>query len=143
MDPAAFRSEFPVLQRVAYLNAGTDGPVPQRGHDAAVERLRLELEQGRSGSEYFEGLRTLGTALRARLAGFMRCAPDEVALTRSTTDGVSTALSAIEDLGPGDEVLTSDEEHPGVLAPLEVARRRLGFEVREAPFAELAGAVGE
>jgi L-cysteine/cystine lyase len=142
MDPTAFRSEFPVLDRVAYMNAGTDGPVPRRGHDAAVERLRLELEQGRSGREYFEGLMALGTAMRERLAGFMRCAPDDVALTRSTTDGISTALSAIEDLGPGDEVLTSDEEHPGLLAPLEVARRRRGFEVRFVPFAELANEVG-
>ena len=27
MDPAALRSEFPVLERIAYLNAGTDGPL--------------------------------------------------------------------------------------------------------------------
>ena len=30
MDAAALRSEFPVLQRLAYLNAGTDGPVQPR-----------------------------------------------------------------------------------------------------------------
>jgi L-cysteine/cystine lyase len=142
MDPTAFRSEFPVLERVAYMNAGTDGPVPRRGHDAAVERLRLELEDGRSGGAYFEGLGALATALRERLAGFLGCDADEVALTRSTTDGVSTALSSIDDIGPGDEVLTSDEEHPGLLAPLEVARRRRGFDVRSVPFAELAAEVG-
>jgi selenocysteine lyase/cysteine desulfurase len=142
VDPARLRSEFPVLDRVAYLNAGTDGPVPRRGHDAAAARLRLELEGGRSGASYFEALKGLATGLRERLAGFMGCTPDDLALTRSTTDGVSTALSAIRDIGPGDEVLTSDEEHPGLLAPLEVARRRLGFEVRIAPFAELANAIG-
>jgi L-cysteine/cystine lyase len=142
MDAAAFRAEFPVLEHTAYLNAGTDGPVPRRGFDAAVSRLREELEVGRSGAHYFQGLMGLASALRERLAGFMGCDPDEVALTRSTTDGVSTALSAIDDLGPGDEVLTSDEEHPGLLAPLAIARRRLGFEVRRAPFAELADAVG-
>jgi selenocysteine lyase/cysteine desulfurase len=143
MDADAFRAEFPVLERIAYLNAGTDGPVPRRGFDAAVARLRHELEDGRSGATYFEGLKQLATRLRERLAGFMGCDADELALTRSTTDGVSTVMSAIEDLGPGDEVLTSDEEHPGLLAPLALARRRLGFEVREAPFAELAAAVGE
>lgn len=142
MDPSAFRSEFPVLERVAYMNAGTDGPVPRRGHDAAVARLRVELDEGRSGGAYFEGLKALASALRGRLAGFMHCDPDELALTRSTTDGVSTALSAIEGLGPGDEVLTSDEEHPGLLAPLEIARRRRGFDVRFVPFAELAAEVG-
>jgi L-cysteine/cystine lyase len=54
---------------------------------------------------------------------------------------VSTALSALP-LGRGDEVITSDVEHPGLLAPLEAARRRNGFEVRFVPFDELAGAVG-
>lgn len=142
MDAAAFRAEFPVLERVAYLNAGTDGPVPRRGHDAALDRLRVELEGGRSGAAYFEGLKELATRLRDRLAGFLGAAADDVALTRSTTDGVSTALAALRDLGPGDEVLTSDEEHPGLLAPLEVARRRAGFQVRVGRFAELADAVG-
>jgi L-cysteine/cystine lyase len=142
VDPARLRSEYPVLDRVAYLNAGTDGPVPRRGHDAAVERLRSELEGGRSGAAYFEGLKGLAVRLRERLAGFMGCDPDDVALTRSTTDGMATALAAIRDVGRGDEVVTSDEEHPGLLAPLELARRRQGFEVREVPFAELAHAIG-
>jgi L-cysteine/cystine lyase len=142
MDWTAFRAEFPVLDRLAYMNAGTDGPVPRRGHDAAAARLREELEGGRSGREYFEGLGALAARLRERLAGFLGCDAGEVALTRSTTDGLSTALSALCDVGSGDEVLTSDEEHPGLLAPLEVARRRLGFGVRFVPFDELAGEVG-
>jgi L-cysteine/cystine lyase len=141
VDPARLRSEFPVLERVAYLNAGTDGPVPRRGHDAAVERLRREMEGGRSGAAYFEELKGLATRLRERLAGFLSCDPGDVALTRSTTDGVATAFAAMRDLGRGDEVLTSDEEHPGLLAPLALAQRRSGFEVRQAPFAELAGEV--
>ena len=31
VDAAALRSEFPVLERLAYLNAGTDGPLPRAG----------------------------------------------------------------------------------------------------------------
>ena len=38
-------------------------------------------------------------------------------------------------------MLTSDEEHPGLLAPLGRARVRSGIEVRTAPFATLAEAV--
>jgi L-cysteine/cystine lyase len=45
------------------------------------------------------------------------------------------------DLRPGDEVLTSDEEHPGLLGPLAAARAQRGTAVREVPFGELAGAV--
>ncbi len=45
------------------------------------------------------------------------------------------------DLRPGDEVLTSDQEHPGLLGPLARLRERR-VEVRVAPLADLAEAVG-
>ncbi|MEA2397129.1 MAG: L-cysteine/cystine lyase [Thermoleophilaceae bacterium] len=140
MDAAAFRAEFPVLDRIAFLNAGSDGPVARRGAEAAALRIQRELTQGRGGMPHFMSMLELVAELRERLARAFGCSPEDVALNRSTTDGMSTVLSAL-DLGPGDEVLTSDEEHPGLLAPLEAARRRRGFDVRVAPFAELAGAI--
>ncbi len=69
------------------------------------------------------------------------CAPSEVALTGSTTDGVNTVLGGLA-WQAGDEVVTSDEEHPGLLAPLGRLRRQFGVEVRVVPFEELAAAVG-
>jgi L-cysteine/cystine lyase len=69
------------------------------------------------------------------------CNESELALTGSTTDGVNTVISGL-DLRAGDEVLTSDEEHPGLLAPLGRARKRHGITVRVVPFAELPGEVG-
>ena len=62
-------------------------------------------------------------------------------LTGSTTDGVNIVLSGLA-LGPGDEVLTSHEEHPGLLVPLAVGARRRGYTVRQAPFAEIAQEAG-
>jgi selenocysteine lyase/cysteine desulfurase len=141
VDSAAFRSEFPVLERAAYLNAGTNGPVPRGAAEAAAARARAEALEGRAGQPYFEAMIETAERIRSRLAAVMGCSADEVALTRSTTDGVSTVLSAL-DLRTGDEVLTSDEEHPGVLAPLAAARRRSGVNVRFVPFAELPGEVG-
>jgi L-cysteine/cystine lyase len=141
VDANDFRAEFPVLERVAYLNTGTDGPVPRRGYEAAAAQLRRELEEGRLGRPFFDGLIAAADALRSRLATALGCDAADVALTRSTTDGVSTAMSALR-LGPGDEVLTTDVEHPGLLAPLEGARRRRGFDVRLVPFDEIAGEVG-
>jgi selenocysteine lyase/cysteine desulfurase len=141
VDAAAFREEFPVLERVAYLNAGTDGPVPRRGYEAATAQLRRELEAGRAGREHFDRLRGMADTLRERLARLLGCGVEEVALTRSTTDGLATIFAAL-DLGPGDEVVTSDEEHPGLLAPLAAARRRKGFDVRTVPFGELGSAPG-
>jgi len=63
-----FRAEFPVLERVAYLNSGTDGPVPRRGVDAAAAQMRLELEDGRANRAHFDRIIAGASALRERLA---------------------------------------------------------------------------
>jgi L-cysteine/cystine lyase len=44
-------------------------------------------------------------------------------------------------LGRGDEVVTTDEEHPGLLAPLAALEAEAGIKVTYAPFAEIANAV--
>ena len=136
IDPAGFRSQFPVLRRTVYLNAGTEGPMPQAAADAVRERVELELEGGRSGRPFIEGVLGLARELRAAYARVLRCDPDCVALTGSTTDGVNTVLSGLT-FSPGDEILTSDEEHPGLLAPLGRLQRTAGVRVRVAPFGEL------
>jgi L-cysteine/cystine lyase len=141
MDLDELRGELPVLARVAYLNAGTDGPVPRRALRAAAERAEVELERGRSGGAHHGALAALSEAIRDRLASLLACDRGEVALTRSTTDGVTRVLSALE-LRRGDDLLTSDEEHPGLLAPLAVAARRSGARLRVAPFATLAAEAG-
>jgi selenocysteine lyase/cysteine desulfurase len=138
-DPAAFRSEFPVFERRSYLNAGTEGPVPRRAVEAVGRRVQEEAERGRSGRDYIDGVIELAERARAAYAGVLGCRPDEVALTGSTTDGVNTVIAGL-DLRPGDEVLTSDEEHPGLLAPLGRARRRQRIRVRVVPFEEVAAA---
>jgi selenocysteine lyase/cysteine desulfurase len=135
------RAQFPVFERVEYLNAGTTGPVPRRGYEAALGSLRVQLHEGRSGEAYFEGCVERIDRLRARVAAVIGADVGEVALTGSTTDGVNAALGAL-DLGPQDELLTSDEEHPGVLAPLAGLARRRGVTVRVVPFAELDAGVG-
>ncbi len=140
MDPAAFRAEFPVLDRIAYLNAGTDGPIPRRSAEAAAAQLRAETDRGRSGAVHMEPLGAMKGEVRRRLAEALGCDLGELALTHSTTDGMNTVVSGLG-LGRGDEVLTSDEEHPGLLAPLAAARREHGFEVRVVPFTELASEV--
>jgi len=137
---AALRSEFPVLERVAYLNAGSVGSVPRAAAEAAQAELRAQLDEGRAARAQFERLLELGDALRARVAGLLGCTANEVALTGATTDGVNAVIAGL-DLRPGDEVLTSDEEHPGLLAPLASARERRGIRVRNAPFEELPGEV--
>jgi selenocysteine lyase/cysteine desulfurase len=134
------RAEFPVLDRIAYLNAGTDGPVPQRAAAAAAASIAAQADAGRSGKSHFEGVQQIREDLRRRAAWLMGCPPGEIALTRSTTDGMNLVLRGLR-LGRGDEVVTSDEEHPGLLAPLAALEAEAGISVRFAPFAEIANAV--
>jgi selenocysteine lyase/cysteine desulfurase len=136
-----FRAQFPVFERLHYLNAGTEGPVPAAAVEAVKARLDADATGGRCGRAYIDRVLDQAAHLRAGYARVLGCAPSEVALTGSTTDGVNTVLGGLE-WTAGDEVVTSDEEHPGLLAPLGRLRRRFGVEVRVVPFAELAGAVG-
>jgi L-cysteine/cystine lyase len=132
-DAASFRAQFPVLERLAYLNAGTTGPVPARAAEAVHREVDRETGGGRCGRPYIDAVNEMAARARAGYARVLGADPDEVALTGSTTDGVNTVLAAL-DLREGDEILTTDEEHPGLLAPLGRARRRHGITVRVVPF---------
>jgi L-cysteine/cystine lyase len=134
------RAEFPVLDRIAYLNAGTDGPVPQRAAAAAAASIAEQCDAGRSGKSHFEAVMQVREDLRRRAAWLMGCPPGEVALTHSTTDGMNMVLHGMK-LGRGDHVVTTDEEHPGLLAPLAALAVERGVEVTFAPFAAVADAV--
>ena len=138
MDVAALRGEFPVLERVAYLNAGTDGPLAAAAVRSAQVELEAALGEGRA-TPHFERRFELQAQLREGYARVMGCAVEDVALTTSTSEGIGAVMAGM-DLGPGDEIVSSDQEHPGVIGPLKAARER-GATVRLVPFGELANAV--
>ena len=111
---------FPVLDRIAYLNAGTFGPLP-RAAAAAVELwTQRALEEGRSGQAFFEEVLEMRVRLRETLAALIGGDPAGIAITTSTTEGCNTVVAGLR-LGPGDEVVTTDAEHPGLLGALHVA----------------------
>ena len=123
------------------MNAGTNGPVPRAALAAAEASLREQVELGRSSKPWFEHQIERIAELRERVAALLGATPADVAVTGSTTDGINAVLHAV-DIQPGDEILTSDEEHPGVLAPLATARDSRGARVRVVPFDELPGEIG-
>jgi L-cysteine/cystine lyase len=140
MDAARLRSAFPVLEHTAYLNAGTCGPVAAAAQRAAVEAWRLAAEEGRGGP-YLERLLALSGQLRERYAGLLGAAPADVALTSGTSDGCGCVIAGLE-LGPGDEIVTADDEHPGLQGPLVAAREQRGVTIRAVAPADVPDAVG-
>ncbi|MGA9860187.1 MAG: aminotransferase class V-fold PLP-dependent enzyme [Solirubrobacteraceae bacterium] len=140
-DATEFRAQFPVFESLSYLNAGTEGPLPRRAAEAVRARIDAELTGGRSGKAYIEGVKDLAAALRSGYARVLGCEDADVALTGSTTDGVNTVLAGLP-LRAGDQIITSDEEHPGLLAPLGRLMRDPGVDVRVVPFSQIADAVG-
>jgi L-cysteine/cystine lyase len=128
------------LARAAYLNAGTDGPLPERAVTAAHAELERALAEGRSIA-HFERRKDLSAALRESYAALLACDAADLALTTCTTEGMAHVIGGLQ-LNAGDEILTSDEEHPGLLGALGAARDLRGATIRTAPLAELAHAVG-
>jgi L-cysteine/cystine lyase len=127
------RAAYPVLERTAYLNAGTFGPLARATVDALAAASRDDLERGRSGRDYFESLLAARERVRALFAAEIGVEPEQVALTRSTTDGCNIVLAGL-DLGPSDEVVTTDSEHFGLLGALAVSPARVRVaRVRDLP----------
>jgi selenocysteine lyase/cysteine desulfurase len=127
------RAQFPVLERIAYLNAGTFGPLPSAAVEAMQEQERRDLEQGRSGRPFFDAMLAVRDSVRQKLAGVLGAGADQLALTRSTTDGCNIVLAGL-DLGPDDEIVTTDHEHFGLLGALAASPAQIRIAaVRDRP----------
>jgi len=140
VDATGLRAEFPVLDRLAYLNAGTDGPLAARAARAATEVLEREVEEGRAQA-HFARRKELTEELRAAYATALGCEATDIAVTTCTTEGIAVTIGGLQ-LGRGDEILTSDEEHPGLLGALGAARALNGVEIREVPLPRIAEELG-
>ena len=114
------RAQFPVFERFAYLNAGTNGPLARVTVEAMAAQERSDLENGRGGPAYFERAHDLRARARARLSALVGVAEEKLALATSTTNGCNIAVAGLA-LGPGDEIVTTDGEHFGLLGALAVS----------------------
>jgi L-cysteine/cystine lyase len=120
VTPSEARRLFPVLERLAYLNAGTFGPLATPTAAAVRAEVERDLEHGRFGTAYFERMQELRRDARAAVAELVGAAPGQIALTGSTTDGCNIVVAGL-DLSPEDEVVTTTEEHFGLLGPLHAS----------------------
>lgn len=116
------RSQFLLTDERVYFNNGGLGPSPRRVVDA-VYQATLELEQiSETGHEKLE-------RVREDAAQFLGCDPEEIAFTRSTTEGMNYVARGL-DLKPGDEVLMSTHEHPGGAMPWVALKNERGIRIR-------------
>jgi L-cysteine/cystine lyase len=135
------RAAFPVLEEYAYLNAGSVGPLAQRTQDALAAAEQDELVHGRATWRYFERMLEARGRLRSALAAEIGVEAELMSLTTSTTEGCRIVLAGLG-LGPEDEVVTTDAEHFGLLAPLQISGARIRVAaVRDRPAAEALDAI--
>lgn len=128
---ASLRAALPATRAGIYLNTGTCGPIPAESAAAMRAAEDRELALGRSTPDAFEELVDRMAEARGALAAVLGTDMDSVALTHSTTGGISLAVGTL-DWQPGDRALTTSHEHPGVLGPLAAVRDRYGVDVRVA-----------
>ena len=127
------RAQFPVLERLAYLNAGTNGPLARSTADAMAAQERDDVERGRGGPAYFERALGLRDEVRAQLAAVVGVPPEGLSLATSTTNGCNIVLAGLG-LRPEDEVLTTVGEHFGLLGALAASGAQVRVaQVRERP----------
>jgi L-cysteine/cystine lyase len=117
MTPEEARAQFPVLERYAYLQAGSVGPLASGTIEAMRAADDAGLESGRGSLAAFLQLLEEREELRRELAELVGTGAENVALTASTTDGCNVVLAGLG-LDPGDEVVTTTDEHFGLLGPL-------------------------
>jgi len=118
------RAQFPVLERYAYLNAGTNGPLAKATIAAVVARAQRDLDEGRGGKQYYETMLELRDTARRGFAAVLGVEPERMALVESTSRGCATVLAGLG-LSGEDEVITTDQEHFGLTGPLYATGARV------------------
>ncbi len=124
------RSRFLIPQDVGFFNAANLCPASLpaiEAHERNLRRyeampspeVRTDLMKGREES-------------RTLLAAALRVTPEEIVITRNTTEGNNFVSSGLQ-LGPGDEVIVWADNHPSNLGAWTTKARRFGFTVVTVP----------
>ena len=117
------RSQFNVVDGLTYMNNGTLGPMPRVVFDAN-ERYMREIMEDPTNSGRAEEI----DKVREKVAQFVGATADEIALTRSTTEGMNIFAHGY-DWKAGDEVLYCTHEHGGGTGPYKNLEKRAGIKI--------------
>jgi isopenicillin-N epimerase len=125
------RRQFIIPEGEIYLNNGTVGSCPLPVLKAAIDGY-LEgekLAQPNSDDYPLWGYNGLDY-VREPLAAFVGADKGEIALVRNATEANNYIANGL-DLAPGDEVLMSDQEHPGGEEPWRLREKRHSIRVKK------------
>ncbi|HKW02840.1 MAG TPA: aminotransferase class V-fold PLP-dependent enzyme [Vicinamibacterales bacterium] len=137
---AAARREFLFPADVTYGNTGTLGASPREvvaTLTKGTERLERELPDWpyfQADGEPLTGYQPL-VDIRGRVGSLINATGDEIALTTNATMGMSFLANGI-DLAPGDEIVTTDQEHSGGIGGWQLRAKRHGIVVKQVPILE-------
>jgi len=125
------RKQFLIPADEVYLNNGTVGscplPVLRAVFDGYDETEKLEQSDP---EDYPIWGYAAWNEFRDPLAEFVGCKRDEIALLRNATEANSYIANGL-DLKQGDEVLMTDQEHPGGEHPWNLRAKRYGIVVKK------------
>jgi cysteine desulfurase/selenocysteine lyase len=105
-DWQSIRRDFPITERVAYLNSAAAGPLPRTVAEAATMFYRQMMEEGDARWEAWLERREM---VRRCIAELINAEPDEIAFTINTSSGMNLIADALEDRG---EVISCALEFP-------------------------------
>jgi selenocysteine lyase/cysteine desulfurase len=123
------REAVPASTKSPYFQTGGIGPSPTPVIEQVAEQLGFQ-NRSPAAVEVAEVMGRIEPDLRAQLGRVFGAGEDEVALTHSTSEGISIVAWSL-DWHSGDEVIISNTEHPANVIPWYVLRDRLGIVIRE------------
>jgi len=127
---AELRKQFLIPEDEVYLNNGTVGSSPVPVLRAVFDGYTMTEKMDQSDPEDYP-IWGYGpwNEYRDPLAAFLGCTRDEIALVRNATEANSYIANGI-DMKSGDEVLMTDQEHPGGEQPWRLKAKRYGIVVK-------------
>ena len=123
------RAQIPASTESVYFQTGGIGPSSRAAIETVVDRLEYQ-NRGPADPRYSADMARIEPDLRAYLASTFGVGPRGVALTHSTSEGISIAAWS-QNWARGDEVILSNQEHPANVIPWYVLRDRFGIVIRE------------
>jgi len=128
---AALRKQFLIPEDQVYLNNGTVGSSPMPVLRAVFDGYHQTEKMAQDDPEDYP-IWGYGSwnEFRDPLAEFIGSTRDELALVRNATEGNSYIANGL-DMKPGDEVLMTDQEHPGGEQPWNLRAKRYGIVVKK------------